>query len=222
MKLINNRYQQHMDFDECPSWFLVVENSHEYLKVVEELRSECAEGEESEFVFSDNSNILSMSKTCLLLYNYFDLDINNKKIVNEINSRVLDFVSKNDFVQDFCEVNKILININDKILENFDLDIEYDDDFSYDKFIKLSSYKISEQSKFVDKVMSYIKLYTKLKNTKLVVFIGLSMYLSKEEIQLFIKELNYLELKCLFVEPYQKYKIENSKIIIIDEDLCEI
>lgn len=222
MKLINNRYQQHMDFDEHSSWFLVVENSHEYLKVVEELIAECVECEESEFVFSDKSNILNMSKTCLLLYDYFDLDINNKKIIGEINNRILNFVSQNDFVQDFCEVNKILININDKILDNFDLDIEYDDDFSYDKFIKLSGYRISEQSKFIDKIMAYIKLYTKLKNTKLVVFVGLSMYLSKEEIQLFIKELEYLELRCLFVEPYQKYKIENSGIIIIDEDLCEI
>lgn len=222
MKLINNRYQQHMDFDERSSWFLIVENSHEYLKVVEELIAECVECKESEFVFSDKSNILNMSKTCLLLYDYFDLDINNKKIIGEINNRILNFVSQNDFVQDFCEVNKMLININDKILDNIDLDIEYDDDFSYDKFIKLSSYRISEQSKFIDKIMAYIKLYTKLKNTKLVVFVGLSTYLSKEEIKLFIKELEYLELMCLFVEPYQKYKIENSGTIIIDDDLCEI
>lgn len=222
MKLINNRYEQHMDFDRFSACFLVLENSHEYLKVVEELRDECIENEDSEFVFSDGLEVLNMSKNCLLFYNYFDFDINNKKIIGEINNRVLDFISKNDYVKDFCEINKMIIDINDKILNNFDFEVEYDDEFSYDKFIKISNYKISTQSKFIDKIMAYIKLYSKLKNIKLVIFIGLSAYLSKEEIQLFIKELEYLELKCLFVEPYQKYKINNVGTIIIDDDLCEI
>lgn len=222
MKLVNNRYQQQIDFDVYPAYFLIVENSQEYLKVVEEFCAECNGDEESQFVLSNNGEIMSIQKNCLLIHNYFDMDINNKKIINEINSRVLNYISKNDFMQDFCDLNRLFIGINDKIVDNFDFKLEYDSDFTYDKFVKLSNYKIESQSKFLDKLMSYIKIYCALKKTKLIVFVGLSLFLAKEELEIFIKELNYLELSCLFIEPCLKYNFENARRIIIDKDLCEI
>lgn len=222
MKLVNNRYQQHMDFDLYPAYFLVLENSQEYLKVVEEFCVECIGNEESQFVLSSNGEIMSIQKNCLLIHNYFDLDINNKKIINEINSRILNYISKQDFVQDFCDLNKLFIDINDKIVDGFDFKLEYDSDLTYDKFVKISNFKIESQSTFLDKLMSYIRIYCELKRTKLIIFVGLSLFLSKEELEIFIKELNYLELNCLFVEPCLKYNLENCGKIIIDDDLCEI
>lgn len=222
MKLVNNRYQQHMDFAQFNTYFLIVENSQEYLKVVKELYEEFFCNIESAFVLSENSTILNLTKSGLLLYDYFNFDINNKKLVSEINNRVINYISQQDFVQDFFDLNKLYIDINDKIVENFDFKIEYDTDFSYDKFVKLSNYKIDSQSKFADKLMSYIKLYSSLKNTKLVIFVGLSSFLSQQELNLFLKELEYLEISCLLIEPCQKYNLNNVGRIIIDEDLCEI
>lgn len=222
MKLVNNRYQQHIDFDKYSVYFLAIENSKEYLKVVEELYAECNGKTESQFVLSDNTEIISIPKNCLLIHNYFDLDINSKKIINEINSKVLNYISTQDFVCDLCDLNKLFININDKIVDNFNLKLEYDAEFTWDKFIKISNYKINEQSKFIDRIMSYIKIYCELKNIKIVIFIGLSLFLSQNELELFIKELNYLELKCLLIEPSLKYDLKDVGRIIIDDDLCEI
>lgn len=222
MKLVNNRYQQHIDFERFNTYFLIVENSQEYLKVVEELYGEFFCNTESTFVLSENSTILNLTKSGLFLYDYFNFDINNKKLVSEVNSRVINYISHQDFVQEFFDLNKLYIDINDKIVENFDFKIEYDTDFSYDKFVKLSNYKIDSQAKFADKLMSYIKLYSSLKNTKLVIFVGLSTFLSQQELSLVLKELEYLEIKCLLVEPCSKYNLNNVGRIIIDEDLCEI
>lgn len=211
-----------MDFDAYPAYFLVLENSQEYLKVVEEFYTECEGKEESQFVLSNNGEIIDISKNCLLIHNYFDLDLNSKKITNEINNRVFNYISQQDFVQDFCELNKLFIDINDKIVDNFDFKLEYDSDFTYDKFVKISNYKIEMQSKFIERIMSYIKIYCALKRTKLVVFVGLSLFVSKKELEIFIKELKYFELNCLFIEPKLKYNLENVGRIIIDDDLCEI
>lgn len=222
MKLVSNRYQQQIDFDFYPVYFLVIENSQEYLKVVEEFYSECNGNDESQFVLSNNSEIISISKNCLFVHNYFDLDINNKKIINEINNRVEKVLPTNNFVEDFYKLNKLFVEINDKIVDCFDIELEYDTDLTFDKFIKMSSYKIATQSKFVDRLVSYIKMYCALKKTKLIIFVGLSSFLSKNELELFIKELKYLELNCLLIEPSLKYNLENVGRIIIDEDLCEI
>lgn len=222
MKLVNNRYQQQMDFDRFPHYFLILENSKEHLRVVEEIFNECVNNIDSAFVLSDGGESLSLSKHCLFLHNFFDLDINNKKILNEINNRVLNFVSQHDFVEDFCGINELFIKINDKIVENFDFKLEYESEITYEKWLKMANFKIESQSKFMGKLMAYIKIYTSLKNTKLIIFVGLSAFLSKEELEVFLKQLEYLELKCVLVEPFQKYKIENVGRIIIDEDLCEI
>lgn len=222
MKLINNRYQQHIDFDNCFAYFLIIENSKEYLKVVEELYNECFSNLESEFVLSENDKIVDISKKCLLLHNFFDLDLNNKKIINEINSRVENVFSENDFVEDFYKLNKLFIDINDKIVDCFDFNLEYDADLTYEKLIKLSSYKLATQTNFAERLMSYIKIYSSLKKAQIIIFVGLSEYLSQKELTSFLKQLEYLDLKCLLIEPYQKYKLDFVEKIIIDEDLCEI
>lgn len=222
MKLVNNRYKQHMEFDKYSAYYLIVENPKEYLKVVGELYNECTNNVESDFILSDKGEILSISKNCLLLHNYFDLDVNNKKIINEINNRALNILSHNDYVEDIFKLNELFININDKIADAFDFELEYDSDLSYEKFIKMANFKISAQTTFLDRLLAYIKIYTSLKSTKLVVFVGLSAFLDKREIELVLRQLEYSELKCLFVEPVQKFKIENAGRILIDDDLCEI
>lgn len=222
MKLVNSRYNQHFDFNNYFAYYLIIENSKEFLKVVEELYGECFASVDSEFTLSENNEILSISKNSLLIYNYFDLDLNNKKITNEINSRISSIFSSQDFVEDFSKLNQMFIDINDKVVSNFDFELEYDADLTYDKLIKISNYKISEQSTFIDKLIGYIKIYTALKKTKLLVFVGLSDYLSQAELELFLKELEYLDLKCLLVESHQKYNLNFVGKILIDEDLCEL
>lgn len=222
MKLINNRYKQHFDFDHLSSYFLIIENSKEYLKAVEELLGEYSSNIDSEFVLSDNDEIISISKNCLLLHNYFDLDINNKKIISEINNRALNFLATQDNVEEMCKLNEIFISLNDKIIENFDFKLEYDADLSYDKFIKLANFKIDSQTNFLERLVAYIKVYASLKHPKLVAFVGLSSFLSRGELELLLKELRYLELKCLFIEPFEKYKFEETGRVLIDDDLCEI
>lgn len=222
MKLINNRYQQHFEFEKSSVWTLIIENSKEYLRVVQELYNECFFGEESDFVLSENSEILELSKNCLFLHNYFDLDLNNKKIISEINSRVADVFKSKDFVEDFYKINQIFVSINDKIVEDFDFKLEYDGELTYDKLIKLAGFKIASESKFAERLMSYIKIYTGLKKTKLIIFVGLSEFLSFEEINQFLKEIAYLDLKCLLIESHQKYSLDFANRVVIDDDLCEI
>lgn len=222
MKLVNNRYQQQIEFNKFSTYYLIIENSQEYLKVIEEMYNEIENNIESDFVLSDNNEIVSLSKNCLFLHNYLDLDVNNKKIINEINNQVIKVISSKDFVEDFCRLNEIFININDKIIENFDFKVEYDSELSCEKLTKLANFKIASHSKFAERLMSYIKIYVALKNIKIVIFVGLSQFLSKEELNIFLKELEYLELKCLLIEPHEKYKLGYVGRIVIDEDLCEI
>lgn len=222
MKLINNRYQQFFDFDKNPCNLLVVENSKEYFKVLKELHNETNGKEDSDFMLSDNGKTLKLSKVALFIYEFLDLDINNKKIANEICRRVAEILTEKDYSEDFCKINQLLIKINDDLIQNFDFVVNYDSDMDFEKFIKLSNYQIGEEASLLEKLSSYIKIFITLKKCNLVIFAGLFELLSKEEIDLLIKQLAYNEINCLFVEPTLKYNIDNLGKIIIDKDLCEI
>lgn len=221
MKLVNNRYEFKIDFALSNNYIFVVENAKEYRKVCLEFFNEFNGTMESEFVLSENSNILQMSKNILLFWDYFSLDINNRKILNEINSLILEKLQAYDFAEKMCQINKLILEINDKILEDFDFKIVYDEEFGTDKLIKISSYKISESNGFLEKILAYIKIYSSLKPVKMIVFLGLAQFLSKDEIETLAKNIEYLGLGLLLVER-SDYKLDSFQRILVDNDLCEI
>ncbi len=221
MKLINNRYSFKMDFEITNNYLFVIENAKEYRRVCFELFDEFNGAQNSDFVLSENANILAMTKNMLLFCDYFSLDINNKKIINEINNRIQEQLQTYDFAEKMCQINKLILEINDEILDNFDFKITYDEEFGIDKLIKISNYRISESNDFLEKIIAYIKIYSSLKPIKFVVFIGLMQFLTKDEIQTLAKDIEYLGLGLLLVER-NDCKLENFKRILIDNDLCEI
>lgn len=210
-----------MDFQTTNNYLLVVENAKEYRRVCLELFDEFNGKPNSEFVLSKDANIMQISKEMLLFCDYFSLDINNKKITNEINSRVCGYLQTYDFVEKLCQINKLILEINDDVLDNFDFKITYDEEFGVDKLLKVSNYRISESNDFLERILAYIKIYSSLKPIKLVTFLGLAQFLTKEEISLLAKDIEYLGLAVLLVER-SDCKLDNFQKILIDDDLCEI
>lgn len=222
MKLINNRYKQTFDFNLFNNYVFAVENSNEYLKVLQEIFNETNGIENSDFVLSDYGETLKFSKAAIFIYDYLNLDINNRKIINEINAQVLNLLKNRDNTEEFYKINQIFIEINDKLINEFDFKLNYDSELTSDKFIKLSNYHIDSEANLLDKIVSYVKICSCLKNIKLVVFAGLFEIFSKEEIDKIIKQIEYFDLKCLLIEPCMKYEFKSFGRIVIDEDLCEI
>lgn len=222
MILICNHFSQKFDFDELQNGLLVIENSNQYYQIVKELFEEFENGIDSSFLLSERGETLSLSKNALFLYDFINFQPNNKKVLNELSSQILTLVKNNDFVENFSKINENIIKINDEILSNFDFKIDYEDDFDAEKFIKFSNYRISVEGGLCEKICAYIKIYASLKKTKLVIFVGLMQFVSKDELEMIIKQVNYLDLDCLFIEPQLKYSLTNIKRIIIDKDLCEI
>jgi len=221
MKLTCNRYTSQIDFDKNTKYILVVENAKEFRKICSELFGESNGVGESDFVFSNNGQIMSMQKYILLLYDFLGLDINNKKILNEVASQVEEKLQTYDFVEKLCQINKLILEINDKVLEDFDFKVSYDEEFGIDKLIKISNYRIQGESDILEKLLAYIKIYSSLKPIKTIILIGVMQYLSFDELYLLAKNIEYLGLNLLLIER-QDYKLENFNRILIDNDLCEI
>ena len=220
MKLVHSDFLFQVDFEENDCYSLIIENSKEFYNKTNEFFRQ-ANGDDGNFVLSDNFE-MSISKNCLYVYDYYGDFLNSKKTISSINKKVVEILKNNDFLQEFNEINKLIFNINDKVIEELDYNIEYIDNFDFDTFVKLSNYTIKTDVSLLENLIAYIQIYAQNENKKLLVFVNLFTVLEKEEIKLLIKQIRYMQLNILFIDSNQKYKFEDIKTIIIDEDLCII
>ncbi len=220
MKLVHINISRHIDFDINTCYSLIIENSTEFYKLTNELHNQ-TNGEEGNFVLS-NENILDISKNCLFIYDYYSNLLNSKKVLNILNNKILQIIQENDFYKEFSEINKIMLDINDKVKTYLNTNIEYNQEFNYDNLIKISNYKIPQTNILIDNMINYIDFY--IQNTKIntVVFVGAFSVFEQNDIELLKKQLKYMQLNVLFIDNYQKYKIKDIETIIIDNDLCVI
>ena len=76
---------------------------------------------------------------------------------------------------------------------------------------------------FFEKLNQYIKILAELMKKKVIVFVNISSYFSKEQLEELIKNAAYNEVNLLFIENQQKgYSLKDTKYTIIDKDECEI
>lgn len=218
MKLVHKNINKQFDFKTNLFCHLIVENPKEFFMLTKELHSQTELGEPGDWVLSD-SEILDVSKNCLFIYDYYQLNFNSKKIQNIINSSVLNILKHNDYYKEFSKINLELIELNQKVLENIELPIQYNNDFNFEDFVKFSNYTIGEETNFLQKIISFIDIYSKLKSIKLIIFINLFLVLSKEEINLLIKQLKYQNLSAFFITSGNSY---NYKFPIRPNKKCSI
>lgn len=219
MKLVHIDLSRQVDFSLSSNYMLVIENSREFYRLSQQLYGQ-VNGEDGDFVLSER-DILSIPNHCLFVYDYFGDFLGGRKSSNAINNKIVDILKENDFIEDFAKLNTLIIEINDKIIEKLDYNVNSLEGLEYENFVKILQYKVIKSNTLTEDLLTYIQLNT-TKSLSVVIFVGLSCVLSRDELTTFLKELNYKQLYVLLIEPYKKYTLPNCETIIIDEDLCVI
>ena len=220
MKIVHPYIERQIDFNQNNCYELIIENSNQFFRLSSDIINQC-NNTDGDFVISDYK-ILDFSKICLSIYDFYNFNTNTKKISNLINAEVSDILKNGDFLQEFSVINKMLIDINDKIKDELDFTFQSVEDFDYDKFIKFSNFKLEKSGDLLSDMIDYITVMQKLSDLKVVVFINASCVFNEKQINDIIKQLTYMQLNILFINNNQKYFLKDIEHIIIDNDLCEI
>lgn len=221
MKLAHFHLDKVIDFNEYFNWILIIENPNEFYSLSNDIFIQ-TQGQDGQFILSENNEILKFDRRVLLFYDYFNLEINTKKNLTELNNQVLLELKNGDYITDIYNINQMITKLNSKIINNFDENIFFDNELTFEKFIKISNYHFDEMESIQEKLIHYIDILSKLKNIKLVIFINIGAYLSESQIKAIVKDINYMQIKILFIESNKKFTLKSTKTIIIDDDLCEI
>ena len=103
-----------------------------------------------------------------------------------------------------------------------------DFDFKYDvnitDLLKMQCFKPNlNNDNLLSRLLDFIVMTRKYSSVKCFVFLNLHSYFDLTELKLLYKELLYQNIEILLIENRKTFdSIENEKIYIIDDDMCEI
>ena len=170
-------------------------------------------------VFSINNNVVDLNKYGMIIYNPFELNINDKKILNLVYKKLEKYIEDEERMI-ISKIEQESLKLFEKLSLNIDVSIDYNDSMDLNKLFGSFDIKISNDNmSFLEKIVQYVKLNVELFNIKIIISFGLLSLLEQQEIDLLNIEL--LQYGVVLVDA--QYNInENNNSLYVEGDWCII
>ncbi len=222
MKINIDYLDNEISFNEKNVYSLEIRNK-KYLYRISSLFYALSNGQLSEnlICMDDQNNEINLSDKVRFFTNYFDFEFNSKKYTNDLAKYVLSQIEQYDSTVILNSYSKVCKLIN-KELSKIDLPLYIDSEESLDNIIKSMKISVQEKEDLLDNLLLIIDLENLFKTDKLLCFMNLKEYLSKNELVEFYKYATYNNVKILMIEAEQREYIgEYERILVIDSNLDE-
>ena len=221
MKLVNISSGIDIDINENEINELIIEHKSLFTKTIEMLIKQ-ANGEEGDFVLSENNKIIKLEKCSDVIVNFFAMTPNNKKVLNKLYES-LEIIA-NNYVEEKADINARIISLLDAITTSVGgSDLIYDLDYKWSDIFKLYSLQFEENySDIVNKITSYIKIISQFSDIRVIFLVNVRSFLSNEEMQKVFEMANYCKINIFLLESYESEERDGIKRYVIDKDMCFI
>lgn len=171
--------------------------------------------------FDKDNNELKISGKIRFFSEYFDFGFDSKKYSADITKYILTNVEQYDGENILKTYSKLCKLIN-RELQKTDLSISISIDEGIENVIKMFKPKINQKDDLLENLFLIIDLEVALNSNKILCFMNLKQFLSKEEMLEFYKYATYNSVKVIMLESTNyDYFNEYEKVIIIDRNLEE-
>ena len=167
-------------------------------------------------VYSYNDIVENIERKALVLFNPFQLNINDPKIIKALYKKLENTIKIN--------LNEKLTSIESKILDLFDeltyddiVPIIYENEVVLNKLFTSFDVRYLESKDYLEKVIHYFKVYHELYDNDIIISFGLLNLLNQQEKEVLRQELKILNLNLVDLMFSDKI-IEND--LIIDNEWC--
>lgn len=221
MRLVNMEYNISLEFEENRTAILVVEEKKLRYKLIDELYHQC-EGEDGQFILSDNMQILKLNKVADIIMNPFSIDFNNRKVLAKLYQEI-EVYGTESYYEEKQRINGDILKLFDKIMLNVPYNITTKLEFELAEICKLYNVQLEDVSDtLLEKSMEYIRIMSQLCALKVFIFVNLTIYLTKDEIKELYNFSFNQKVYLLLIEFIMPENLCNEKGCVIDEDGCII
>ena len=194
-----------------------------FINNINEQSNEAINDDNSVVLFDENERV-QISKNIYLMTDLFNIDLNEKKIINKFYNLIAENIRNNQDNQ----LENLIINFRNYLINEInELPFEFtmDDDLEISYLLKIFKVKIdvSCYCTIMEKIEFIINVLSTLKIANILVIPNLKTYLNEEELVELYKYSVYNNINLLVVENSTsekklKYEVKN----IIDENFDEI
>ncbi|KXT76317.1 CRISPR-associated protein, Csn2 family [Streptococcus sp. DD10] len=193
--------------------FLVLEDQRIFSRIVKQLYQYPEEGEIK--LFDKDLKALKESEL-LLITDIMGYNLNSPAMLKLIHADLENQLNEKPEVKSMIE--KLVVTITDLLafecLEN-ELDLEYDE-ITILELIDALGVKIETVSDTpFEKVLEIVQVFKYLSKKKLLIFINVTAYLSKEEVACLVEYIQLNQLTVLLIEPRKVYDFPQY---VLDQD----
>ena len=223
MKININFIDSIIDFNISNIYCFEIHNK-KYLYRISSLFYSLSNGELMEEVecFDRDNNEVKLSNKIRMFTEYFNFDFDSKKYSADITKYVLSNIEQYDS-ENILKVYSKLCKLINKELSKLELSISISSDEGIENIVKMLKLRINQKGDLLDNLLLIIDLEVVLNSNKILCFMNLKQYLTKEELLEFYKYAVYNSVKIIMIESTKyDYLKDYENIIVIDQSLDEI
>ena len=221
MKLVHEDVKEDIVFDEGYINVWVIEDKSMLNKFVRELLSQ-ADDNEGGFVLCDNNAPLKIKDNMNIITDYFSIPINSKRVKGKI-TKLLEEIAEGEMPAETLRLKSQIQQYLEFLIEQTDLNIDYDDDFEIGGILKLADIRAEKDYEtLLESICAYMKLITGLFEDQVFVFVNLKQYMEPADIVNLHRFIEYEKVNVLLIENSTAEKREDEKYLILDHDFCVI
>lgn len=221
MRIIYSKYGIDLYLEENKITTIVIENPLVMSEVIRNI-SRQVNGEDGEWVLSEQDKIFSVEKSSILLDNPLMVNSNEKRILTRL-YKELSEQANTLMYEDYTRINSHIVLFLERLLDTvpYHLDMEVDMDLT--GILKLYGVKIeSEGVSVLEALLDYLRALSCICNIHVVFILNVKQFLTIEEIQQLYEFCFYEKIYLINLEGQKNYNLEQEKCVIIDKDLCII
>lgn len=224
MKLRINGFENELVFNENECNVLICKDKKFFRHIIEILNDKINGLESDEiFLLDDNNEEMKIDKSIYLIIDIFNIDYNNKKILNKI----YDIISDRVELTKEIEMNSIIIKLRNYLIEEInEMQFEFimKNELDVKEILKLFDLKIDKENytNTIEKIELLIDIISTLGIANILVIPNMKAYLTNEETVEIYKYSLYNNVKILSIEKEFTSKLKYENILLIDENFDEI
>ena len=222
MKLVHQDYSFQIELEENIVQKLIIESPRILSSFLVELKKQI-DGKEGKWVLSHEGEILEISDHMELIINFFDLQINQRKMIKKLYDQIIQEINNTELLIEWTRLNSAWESMLNKATSNLEYDLEYEA-CDIRSFLKMVNVQFREREEgYFEYLLEYLQLQSEVRNIRIFCIVNCTSFLTEEEIAFLYEQACYKKLfLILFDTKNISIKSEIEKKIIIDSDCCII
>ena len=221
MRIIYSKYGIDLYLEENKITTIVIENPLVMSEVIRNI-SRQVNGEDGEWILSEQDKIFSVEKSGIFLDNPLMVNSNEKRILTRL-YKELSEQANTLMYEDYTRINSYIVSFLERLLDivPYHLDMEVDMDLT--GILKLYGVKIeSEGVSVLEALLDYLRALSCICNIRVAFILNVKQFLTLEEVRQLYEFCFYEKMYLINLEGQKNYNLDQEKCVIIDKDLCII